>query len=404
MKTRMSMISLVLLAVVARGQDRVTVTRAADGTLEGTFLGIEGGDTLLLGGVGDGARRVPLATILRVAFQDIASPLPRGAVRVDLSSGDRIFGTIDAGNYDGIELGTAAVGAFKLFLDPVLRVVYMDNADEQMPALEDASRERDLLVLKVASGLDRLPGEVQRMDRTGVVFESAAGGERHFSFIQDRVVMVRLAQLDPYEEPAGLLCVASFRDGTRLTGRLSGDAAGGLKLALTVGPTVEIDRRLLRSLEFKSESFRYVADLERTAYREIPFLEGGLTHGLREDRGPRDEPVLQIGDKTFRRGIALHAKSEVTYDTGGRYDVFQAQVGLDPATRDRAIVGNARLRIRADDKVVWESDLLVAGTHPTAVRVEGLDGAKSLSITADFGTSFGTGAWVILGDAMLLKE
>ena len=64
---------------------------------------------------------------------------------------------------------------------------------------------------------------------------------------------------------------------------------------------------------------------------------------------------LRIGERQFERGIWSHANSDLVYDIGGRYERFEAWVGMDA---DRA-QGTAEFKVLFDPidplQVVWEN-------------------------------------------------
>ena len=65
--------------------------------------------------------------------------------------------------------------------------------------------------------------------------------------------------------------------------------------------------------------------------------------------------ALRIGERQFEHGIWIHADSDLVYDIGGKYDRFEAWVGMDA---DRA-QGTAQFQVLFDPvdplKIVWEN-------------------------------------------------
>jgi len=388
-----------------RAQERVEINRVTGGPVRGALLGLDAKGALRVRTGAENEVVVPQDAIVTAVFSQDHRPAPKGTATVHLASGDHVVAAIEGGNFDEMALASHSVGSFTLFLDHVALVTMTDEmpgGSLDLPAALPGADE-DELFLRRGDKLDRLPGEMQRLARTGVVFSSAAAGDdRTFSFMNDRVAAVRLAATDPYEEPETLLCVARFKDGTRLTGLLTAEGTGEMRLKLTVGPQVTIDRTALRSLEFKSTRFRFLSDMKPKSFEEVPYLEGGPMFGLRVDRGFGRQKELRIGDKTYRKGLGIHARAACTFALEGRFDVFRAQVGVDPLTQHRAIPGTVRMRVLADGEEVWASALLVAGGKPVPVEIKNLKGRAELTVMVDFGDSRGTGARAILGEAMVL--
>ncbi len=410
-KTMQARVPVLLAAVIAvsglPAQQRVTVNPATGPAVRGdlTELSADGGLVVRTGA--DSTVTVPQGSIVSVEFPGGVQAPPRGAALVELASGDSLVAVIEGGNFDEIRLATRLAGSFRLFLDHVSAIYLLDGgikpAELPRRGVPDDAADDELFLLK-GEKLDRLSGELQRVERAGIVFDSAAGEGRLFSFINDRIVAVRLAATDPYEEPDGLLCVARFRDGSRVTGQLLGGAGVELRFKIAVGPTVTLDRTQVLSLEFKSPSFRFLSDMKPMEYQEVPYLEGGPAYGLRRDRGFGRASHLSIGETTFRRGVGIHARASCTYDLGGEFDVFRALVGVDPVTRNRKVPGSVRISVLVDGVEAWKSGLLIAGDPPVPVRVSGLKGKSGLTLNVEFGESRGTGARAVFGDAMILKE
>ena len=386
-------------------QDLVTVSLVAGPPIKGRFAGVSEDGALQIQTRGESLATVPQDKIVTAVFSEVLTPAQRGAARIHMVSGDAFVGAIEGGDFDEIALATQAAGSFRVFLDHVSMVVLLDHRKSaaDLPA-SVAGADSDELFLRRGDRLDRLPGEMQRLERAGVVFDSAAGEGRLFSFLKDSVVAVRLAETDPYKEPDALLCVARFKDGTRMTGLLSRGESGQMALKLTVGPTVMLDADFLASLEFKSSTFMFLSDADPVAYTEVPYLEGGPKYGLKRDEGFRRGDKLIIGDKVFRKGLGIHARAACTYALDGRFDALRAEVGVDPVTRNRSVPGSVRVRVTVDGEDIWKSPLMLAGEAPVPIYLKGLGGKARLTLEVVFGDSRGTGARAVFGDAMVLKE
>jgi hypothetical protein len=390
------------LSAVCSAQTPVTVRLIGGDQREGELVAITA-DRLQLA-PGAETEEIPLGEVISVDFPGRPAPRPPATSRLELRGGDLLFGVIDDGNYDEVRIASAACGVLRLFLDDIEVVAYLDNLALDL-TLPPGPPKQDVLMIAQGEGLDPLPGELIRLDRSGVVFSSAAGEERPFSFVKDRVAAVRLAPLEAERPPleAELLCVARFRDGSRLTGALESGEGGALRLRLALGPTVTLNRAALSSLNFRNEAFAYLSDLPATAFEEVPFIEGSVTFGLRRDRGFESDGPLEVGATRFRKGLGLHARARVSFALAGGFSSFRASVGADPATRDRRVPGSVRVQVLIDGKERWKSGLLVAGDEAVPCELDGLAGTEELTIVADFGSSYQTGARAVLGEAMLLR-
>jgi hypothetical protein len=78
----------------------------------------------------------------------------------------------------------------------------------------------------------------------------------------------------------------------------------------------------------------YLSALEPVAYAR----KGGA---IGRDKTIQGEPIT-LGERVFERGICTRSGSEVVYDLGGKYDRFEAVVGVDAAAKEW---GGARFEI-----------------------------------------------------------
>ena len=93
-------------------------------------------------------------------------------------------------------------------------------------------------------------------------------------------------------------------------------------------------------------------------------------------------------------------RARLTYDLGGRFDVFEAVVGIDDRAGPDA---HALLRVLVDGVVVWDGGARVRGQQPETLRLE-LKKAKSLALEADFGRNYDLGDFCVFADARLVQQ
>jgi hypothetical protein len=116
---------------------------------------------------------------------------------------------------------------------------------------------------------------------------------------------------------------------------------------------------------------------------QTPFLE--TVFPARMDRTVRGEPI-RFGDRTFARGIGVHAYSRLTWqlpDGGKRYKTFRTRYAIDG---DKPYA-NVTVRVKLDEKVVHEAQDFVAGALSDVVQVP-LAGAKALTLEVDYGKTY----------------
>jgi hypothetical protein len=84
---------------------------------------------------------------------------------------------------------------------------------------------------------------------------------------------------------------------------------------------------------------------------------------------------LRIGQKTYAKGIGLHANAEVCVQLDGRYEVFQAEVGVLPSKVKPG--GSVVFQVDVDGERRFDSGVMRQETPPRPLRVA-LKGAGQL--------------------------
>ncbi len=87
---------------------------------------------------------------------------------------------------------------------------------------------------------------------------------------------------------------------------------------------------------------------------------------------------LSIGGKVFARGIGTHAESICVVDLKGTATGFAAKVGIDDEMAKGR--GSVQFQVIADDKLLWQSNVMRAGDGPTEVNLTNLTGVKYLQL------------------------
>jgi hypothetical protein len=168
----------------------------------------------------------------------------------------------------------------------------------------------------------------------------------------------------------------------------------GLNVAQAADQIVQID--------FSGGKIVYLSDLKPENVRWTPYFGAGKTPAAVEQfYAPRydrnfDAGPLQLGGTPYRKGLALHSRTEIVYRLSGRFSRFYAVAGIDDAVRPG---GKVRLVIRGDGKELL--DAAVAGSDvPRPVDLD-VTGIRRLTIVVDFGDSLSTGDYLLLCNARL---
>jgi hypothetical protein len=156
-------------------------------------------------------------------------------------------------------------------------------------------------------------------------------------------------------------------------------------------------------LDYASRNTRYLSDLEPQAEKYEPFFGNpvpaalALAGGVRRDVGFEQNP-LTLGGQKFAKGLALRSRTLVTYRVPQGFRRLVGVAGIDDAVRPG---GQALVRIKADDRTVWEQE--VSGQSlPQPFELD-VAGARRLEIVVDFGADQDIADHVVLADARLTR-
>jgi hypothetical protein len=397
-----------LLAVLNPSVSAQIELRQVDGAIQTGRLNAIKSDGTVVFEVGKAAKplEVPMAELVSLRFGN--PPVSRhgddsSLLRFEMASGDVIFGTVIDGDFDTVRV-ESVFGRIKLPLDSLERVVCLANAkglDTRAKVIGDEGQ--DVLLVRSKSGVDSVHGSVAKFVRNGVMFEWGDGEESLFAFKKNRVASVSLAESEPAEAIKGVHAVVFFRDGSRLTGRLSKSAGSAMKFAHIAGSTLELSVVSVAEISVRNGRFVHLSDLKATSVAETPYLQGGLKYGLNVDQGIRGGP-LSIGVRGFPRGLSVHSRCSVTYDISRGFESFSTAIGVDGAVANKRVVASIKFTVLVDDKVVAGPTLCRAGAEPVWLNSIALTGAKKLTLVADFADNYHFNGWAVWGSPYMVTK
>jgi len=399
------MICPLLLTIVLAAGPRVEAQTLAGQTLEGTIKDLGGGQLVLE--TADGAKTL--------SIEDLASVAPTPVKETSPVNGRDVGAWVEL--IDGSSLVarqfTAAKGRAKIVLvddSPALEIPTQDIARVRFPPRSpalDAEWERliqkppqaDLLVIRRGDALDYHQGVLRDVSDATVDFELEG----------DRLPVKRpkVAGLVYYHPPGRKLAESIGRMNDAVLGRVSVAAlAGGAKLSITLPSGLKIERpwSSLRKLEFASDKIVYLSDLPAESSNWKPFFRPDKELSFvsqffapRNDAALDREPLL-LGGRSFRKGLAMHTRTELVIRLPDRFQRLKAVAGIDDRLRPE---GRVRLTIRGDERVLLQAT--IAGSEaPTPLDLD-IAGVRRLAIVADFADGLDAGSHLLLGDAKVVK-
>lgn len=189
----------------------------------------------------------------------------------------------------------------------------------------------------------------------------------------------------------------SLTSGEHLEGRLLQLDRTGVHCRLDEGVVVIVPAPRLAALQVATDRLAWLSELTPKQVDQTPAFD--RTWPWTIDRTPVG-PGFVLGGQWFTRGLCLVPRTRLVYDLGGRFDRFEASIGIDDRTGPEA---HAIFRVLVDDQVVFTSQPHTRGMAPEALRVE-LAKAKSLAIEVDFGKNYDLGDYCVFADARIVQQ
>ena len=264
------------------------------------------------------------------------------------------------------------------------------RADLQKPAANDdvlfvvkgGKAQRSAVTITGVSGdkVDfQLRGDAYEFELTGVV----------------AVVFGANTGLAPDRQPKPRTRV-ELCSGEVLEGRLLTVAADAVRCRLDESLVVTVPTTRLHRLVVASDRLAWLGDLVPTIAQTPAF---DRTWAPTVDRGLAG-PDFAIAGAKFTRGIGLVPRTRLSYELGGRFDVFEASIGIDDRGGPEA---HAVFRVYVDGVVAYESQPKTRGQAAEPLRVP-LHKAKALAIEVDFGKNYDLGDHCVFADARVLQQ
>jgi hypothetical protein len=330
------------------------------------------------------------------------SPPPDPVVWVDLADGSRLLGsgyavkdgraTIALGDDPPLEVATAQILSVRL--QPAAGPILAEW--ERIVGMETLT---DVLVIRRDDAVNYLRGALGNVTDEAVEFEYE--GER--IPVRRTRVLGLVHRHRPGRSLPEAVCTLTDAGGSRWAVK-SLEFQDGLAWTTVGGLEVERPVERVQLLDFSAGKIIYLSDLEPESVRFTPFF--GTADGLpslaafyapRMDRNLSSKP-LSIDGRQYRKGIAMHSRTELVYRLPGRFSRFEAVAGIDDAVRPH---GNVRLEIRADERVLFEATITGADP-PKTIALEPGD-ARRLSILVDFGEDLGVADHLNLCNARIIR-
>ena len=184
--------------------------------------------------------------------------------------------------------------------------------------------------------------------------------------------------------------------GEAFDGRLLGLDATNARLQLDEGIEVVVPSSQLLRFTVQSDRLLWLGDL-KPVITQTPAFDRTWPPTFDRSLGGAG---FQVAGERFARGVGLVPRTRLDYELGGRFDVFEAAIGIDDRGGAEA---NAIFRVLVDGKVAYESAAKKRGDAAEVVRVP-LQKAQRFAIEVDFGADYDLGDHCVFADARVLQQ
>lgn len=301
----------------------------------------------------------------------LAAPPP---LRFALADGSAFGGWITDGTSDGVRVRLADDQSTTLTLDALRMITASTASSDAVRQLSAPPSEGETSAdtVVVARGQDTivLRGAVRGIHAEHVLFHWN-GADRELKWA--RVVGVALARTPE----RGATVSATLHNGDVFAGRVTASDDATLTLQSSIFEALTLPWREIARLDCRSERLVFLSDLRPVRYNFDPFFDKRWP--LATDRSLTGKPI-QLGKRVFARGVAMHSASRATWRLRGAFQQFAATVGVVDETRGRGVV---TLRIRGDERVLWEVEGVRGGEAPRDVMVS-VRGVDELTLEVDY--------------------
>ena len=189
--------------------------------------------------------------------------------------------------------------------------------------------------------------------------------------------------------------VVVLTTGEQIEGKLL-EVSERVRCRLDEGCVLDVPVSCLQELRVSSDKLVWLHDLQPHVEQTPAFDRVWPWHNNRSVAGPG----FLLGGRRFDRGVGLVPRARLTYQLAGRFDVFEALIGIDDRGGPAA---HAIFRVYVDGAQQFESEPMVLGGAPAEVLVE-LNRAKTLAIEVDFGKNYDLGDFCAFADARVLQK
>ena len=389
-------------AVVVPAQARGTVQTIDGKTLTGTLAIAEGGSVTVIGEAGEA--KLDIAELVSFERADARPRNVQVENRVWLRSGlelpaKKLSGRVAVDGKPAILVVRLPSGLDLEVPVSTVRAIRQGGLQRPQPALFKQDLEEPLANIDLIYVVKNGKAQRSSVEVTGFTAESIdfilrdAEYEFELSGIAG-VVFGANTGFAPDRQSRPRVSV-SLTTGERIEGKIL-SLGESLRCRLDEGSVLEVPMRNLHRIDVSSDRLVWLSDLKPKVEQTPAFDRVWPWHNDRSVAGAG----FELNGKHFERGLGLVPHTKLTYDLSGRFDMFEAMIGID----DRGgPLAHAIFRVNVDGKLVFESKPMTRGQAPHELRLD-LNKAKALLLEVDFGKNYDLGDFCAFADARVVQK
>lgn len=160
---------------------------------------------------------------------------------------------------------------------------------------------------------------------------------------------------------------------------------------------ISLPTTAVASIDNRNGRVVYLSDLKPIKVEQTPYFDRIVP--WRND-STLNGSVIKLSDGLlYARGVAMHSRTVLEYDLGGRFEQFKARFGFEPTA---GVVGRVAVRVLVDGRPKFENSDARSDQKAAAVDVD-VRNASRLVLEVDFGEDQDVGDRVIWANARLFR-
>ncbi len=190
-------------------------------------------------------------------------------------------------------------------------------------------------------------------------------------------------------------CLVITTDGSRLLAGI--DSLDSTSLGARIGDTaLVIPQDRITRIDVRSDRMLFLSDLQPVEVIESSFP--AFDWPWRRDGNVMGKP-MQLGGKTYDKGLGVHARCLLTFAVPEGFDAFAATVGLQPPVRGK---GDCEMAVLADGRELWRKRVR-GEDEPLPINID-IRGAKRITLAVEPGADLDLADHANWADARFIRS